>query len=109
MTRRTKRRPRAKTPLRRSRVQSFVGRANGWSTATAVGAAISKSTRKRGQYKKREQKLILALADKKWPDDSWEDLSTPVIMKALEPEFKNRGLPFPERDKFLRALGRRKG
>ena len=105
MARRTKRRPRAKTPSRRSRVQSAVFRASGQSTATFVGAA----TRKRGQYKKRDQKLILALADKKWPDDSWEDLSTPVIMKALEPEFKNRGLPFPERDKFLRALGRRKG
>jgi hypothetical protein len=86
-------------------VQSAVFRASGQSTATFVGAA----TKKRGQYKKREQELILALADKKWRDGSWKHLSTPVIMKALEPEFKNKGLPFPERNKFLRALGRRKG
>ena len=105
MARRTKRRPRAKTPLRRTRVQSVVGIADGQSTATAV----SKSTRKRGQYEKRERKLIRALADKKWPDGLWEHLSTPKIMKALEPEFKNRDLPFPERDTFLRALDRRRG
>jgi hypothetical protein len=94
-------------------VQSAVGTAAGQSTVTGVGAAIATgvgaSARKRGQYKKREQKLIRSLADKKWPDGSWEHLSTPVIMKALEPEFKNRGSPFPERNKFLRALGRRKG
>jgi hypothetical protein len=105
VARRIKRRPRAKTRLRRSRVQSAVGTAAGQSTAIAV----SKSTRKRGQYKKREQKLILALVDKKWPGASWEHLSTSVLMKALEPEFKNRGLPFPERNRFLRALGRREG
>jgi hypothetical protein len=104
VARRIKRLPRAKKGLRRSRV-SAVGRADGQSTAIAVG----KSTRKRGQYRKREQELILALADKKWAGGSWKHLSTPVIMKALEPEFKNRGLPFPERNRFLRALDRRKG
>ena len=56
----------------------------------------------------REQDLIRQIADEKWPD-GWEYIGTGQIMKIVGNKLKERGLPVPKRDVFLRALGRRKG
>jgi hypothetical protein len=85
-------------------VQFAAGTAAGKGIARAVGVA----TRKRGKYKKREQELIRELAEERWPGGAWEHVRTPLIIETLDKEFKDRGLPVPERDQYLRALGRRK-
>jgi hypothetical protein len=49
-------------------------------------------------------------ADRKWPE-GWEGITTPAIMKAAEKDkdFNKNVSPFPGRDTWQRALGRRKG
>ncbi len=57
------------------------------------------------------QDEIKRFVARKWPGGEWNDLGTGVIIKAAEKddEFKKTVNPFPNRDVFLRALGRRKG
>ena len=113
MARRTKRRPRAKTPLRRSRVQSAVGTASGQSTATAVGAAIatgvgtSASKRSKSPSKRVSvTSLIQQLAAKQFLG-GYYPIPTKTIMKKVNPELKEQAGREYSVSTFQRALGRR--
>jgi hypothetical protein len=55
------------------------------------------------------QRLIRRIADEKWPDGGWKDITTGQIMKVVGGVLKDRAIEVPGRDTFLRALGRRKG
>ena len=57
----------------------------------------------------RMQRLIRRIADEKWPDGGWKDITTGQIMKVVGGVLKDRAIEVPGRDTFLRALGRRKG
>jgi hypothetical protein len=52
--------------------------------------------------------VIRQFADEEWPQ-GWAYVDTSQIMKKVGEKFEGRGWPVPHRDRFLRALGRRKG
>jgi hypothetical protein len=56
----------------------------------------------------RTQRAIRQIADETWPDGH-DDIQIGDIVKIVGNVLKARGMRVPERDTFLRALGRRRG
>jgi hypothetical protein len=68
-------------------------------------APADPSPRRKGS---RAQDLIRVIVAENWPDGC-EGVETAQIIKSVSSELVKRGIRVPERDTFLRALGRRKG
>ena len=75
--------------------------------ATVAAQDLPVSARRKGS---RVQDEIRRFAARKWPG-GYKSVETKDIIKAAneDEEFKKAVDPFPKRDQFLRALGRRKG
>jgi hypothetical protein len=83
-----------------------------WPAAFALAAApaaprVRRTNDKRQHKGSPTQDAIRQIAAQEWPDGH-EGIPIKHIIACVSPKLRARGIPVPERDTWLRALGRRK-
>jgi hypothetical protein len=83
-----------------------------WPAAFALAAApaaprVRRTNDKRQHKGSPTQDAIRQIAAQEWPDGH-EGIPIKHIIAGVSPKLRARGIPVPERDTWLRALGRRK-
>jgi hypothetical protein len=79
-----------------------------WPTASRANPSEPRADDKPRRKRPRAYQLIRDIADELWPD-GYEHIDNPEIIKRVGDEYNKRNLRPPNRDRVLRALGRRKG